>query len=249
MHSTKIYLYHQRHKVILLDTSGAFFNRRYRQVYTKKLIAHRGTDNQILIEFVNQDQKRVDVTGKVFTCRLISSDGEKLLLEKPLEAVNETEGQTKLVLTEQELDNIHPGLISFSIEQVATGDPYEPVYVDDNAGARGKIDVVDSIMPAFTASGILSIPDHGINTTYVSSVLNTEDTDLFTFQIERDNFTGDIVVEGAADLDGQWYTIRTDNLVSASLLTFNIEGYHPYIRFNITEDISNVGAITTILYR
>jgi len=153
MMTSKIYLYHQRHKVILLDTSGEFFSRRFRQVYTKNLTAHRGTDNQILIEFVNQDQKRVDLdpdikagsfvigneytivtvgdtdfiaigaasdtigvvftatgvgagtgtaeateyAGRTFTCRLISHDGDSLLLEKPLDIVNATTGQTKLV--------------------------------------------------------------------------------------------------------------------------------------------------------
>jgi len=246
MQSTKIYLYHQRHRVVLLDTTGDFFSRRYRQVYTKNLTAHKGTDNQILIEFVNQDQKRVDVTDMVFTCRLISHNGEELLLEKPLEIVNPLRGQTKLVLTEQELDTITQQTVGFSVEQVATGKPYEPVFVDDNAGARGNIDIVDSIMPAFTASEILTIPDPGVNTTYVSSELNTNDVDLHTFQFEMDQFSGTVVTEGATDTDGQWYTIDTNIYALRDLNMFNVEGYHPYIRFNITE---TAGTITTITHR
>ncbi len=249
MMSSKIYLFNQRHRVILLDTSGAFFSKRYNQVYTKNLIAHKGTDNQILIEFVNQDQKRVDVTGMQFTCRIISHDGEKLLLEKPLESVNDTEGQTKLVLTEQELDDFQSGLAGFSVEQISTGKPYEPVYVDDSAGARGVIDIRDSIMPAFTLSKTLTIPDHGILTQYVSSLLNTEDTDLHTFQLEMDQYTGVINIEGATDTDDLWYTIQTENLVLADLLVFNINGFHPYLRFNITDDVANTGSITKITHR
>ena len=121
MLSTKIYLYHQRHRVVLLDTTGDYFNRRFTQVYTKNLKAHKGTNNQILIEFVNQDQKRVDVTDKEFTCRLISHNGESVILVKQLEIVNALKGQTKLVLTEQELDNITSGTVGFSVEQVANG--------------------------------------------------------------------------------------------------------------------------------
>lgn len=240
--TTKIFLYHQRHRVILLDTTGAFFSRRYNQVYTKTLIAHRGTDNQILIEFVNQDQKRVDVTDMEFTCRLISHDGNRLLLEKPLTMVNELVGQTKLVLTEQELDTMGPGLVGFSVEQVSTGNPYEPVYVADNAGARGLIDVVDSIMPTFIASEIVTIPTPTTNP-YNSSILNTDATDLHTFQFDMDQFSGDIEVQGAADTDGLWYTIQTESLALSDLHTINVSGYHPYIRFNITEVSGTVDQI------
>jgi hypothetical protein len=215
-------------------------------VYTKNLIAHKGTDNQILLEFVNQDQKRVDVTGLEFTVRLISHSGEELLLEKPLELVNALKGQTKLVLTEQELEPITDRTVGFSVEQVQTGKPYEPVYVDDNAGARGNIDIVDSIMPAFSESEILTIPDYGVNTTYVSSELVTNDVDLHTFQIEMDQFSGTITTEGATDTDGQWYTISTDTLALSDLHMFNVEGYHPYIRFNVNQ---TAGTITTIRHR
>lgn len=247
MMTTKIYLYHQRHRVILLDTSGEYFDRRYRQVYTRDLIAHRGTDNQILIEFLNQDQKRVDITGKEFTCRLISHDGSKLVLEKPLEIVNAERGQSKLVLTEQELDMIAPGEVGFSIEQTADGALYEPVYVDDNSGGRGYIQIVDSIMPAFVASKILTIPDHGVNTTYDSSILNTDDVDLITFQLDLNQFTGSVIVQGASDVDGLWYEIQTEDILTASdLHAFNVEGYHPYIRLNITE---TAGTVEQIQYR
>ena len=232
--TTKIYLYHQRHRVVLLDTSGAYFSRRYRQVYTKNLIAHRGTDNQILIEFVNQDQKRIPITGKEFTCRLISHDGTTLLLEKPLVSVNDLTGQTKLVLTEQELDLIAPGKVSFSVEQTADNALYEPVYVDDNSGARGVIDVVDSIMPSFIDSEVLTIPD-GQTSPYVSSVLNTDDTDLHTFQFVMDQFTGTIETYGATDPTGPWYLIATENIVESDLHDTNVVGYHPYIRFTFTD--------------
>ena len=246
MMSTKIFLYHQRHRVILLDSDDTnIFSRRYNQVYTKNLTAHKGTDNQILIEFVNQDQKRVDVTGMEFTCRLISHNGEELLLEKPLVEVNTLRGQTKLVLTERELDAISQQTVGFSIEQVANG-LYEPVFVDDNAGARGNLDIVDSILPAFTASKILTIPDHGLNTTYVTSILETEAVDLHTFQFDLDQFTGSIEVKGATDVSGPWYNIDTATLTLSDSHVQNVEGFHPYIQFTITE---TAGEVTQIQYR
>jgi len=306
MMTTKIFLYHQQHRVILLDTTDpTIFEKRYNQMYTKNLIAHRGTDNRILISFVNQDQKRVDLRRKTiadtpttagsfvvgseyciettgttdfvavgaitnfkvgtkftatgagtgtgtaslltyadleFTFRLISHDGESLLLEKPLEIVNRAVGQTKLVLTEQELDLIAPGRVGFSVEQTADGALYEPVYVDDNAGARGYIDIVDSIMAAFVASEILTIPQ-GQTPPLVSSTLNTDDTDLLTFQITMSQHSGTILVEGATDTDGNWYEISSTTAVESDIIAITVSGYHPYIRFTFT-DATDVTATT-----
>jgi hypothetical protein len=245
MISTKMYLFHQRHPVILLDTSGEFFNRRYRNVYSHNLKAHRGTDNQILIEFLNQDQKRVDVTGKEFVCRLISHDGEELLLEKSLEMVNAGQGQTKLVLTEQELDNIMPQTVSYSVELIGTS-INEPVFVDESASARGNMEILDSVMPKFVESKILTVPDHGVNTTYVSSILSTDDSQHHTFQLDLDSFSGLISIEGAAESDGQWYTVATESLTMEYHKIIDVVGYHPYLRFTITE---SAGTLIKILYR
>ena len=312
MMTTKAFLYHQRHDVILLDTSGAYFDRRYRQVYTKDLIAHRGTDNQILIQFVNQDQKRVNLTRTVaigdpvpadslvpgqlycitepgdtdwtvvgatpncpsiegtkftatgvgtgtgtatpieakdleFTARLISHDGTGLILEKQLEVINRTQGQTKLVLTEEELDLIAPGKVGFSVEQTADGALYEPVYVDDNAGGRGIIHVYDSIMPSFVASDILTTPEGQPGPSYVTSLVKTLDAPMHTFQVDMDQFVGDILVEGASDIDGLWYTIQTETIATPTdLHMFNVVGYHPYIRLTYTP---TSGSIEEIKYR
>lgn len=249
MMTTFLYLYHQRYRVILLDTSGGVVHtRRYRQVYTKNLKAHRGTDNQILIEFVNQDQKPVDVTGMEFTCRIIDREGENLLLEKLLTPVNEERGQMKLVLIESELDRIHPQEAHFSVERVETGRPYEPVYVDDDAGARGNIEILDSVMPRFVQSSELSIPGVLPAPDYVSSVLETEDQFLTTFVLSLTDFTGDIEVQGATDTDNQWYSIQSFNFThETAFVNFNIDGYHPYIRLSVTNNIT--GAIDKIQYR
>lgn len=244
--TTRMYLYYQRHRVVILDTTGNYFQRRFQQVYTQNLVAHRGSDNQILIEFVNQDQKRVDLTGLTFTCRLISTDGSTMLLEKALVPVNLTVGQTKLVLTSAELDLIGPGKIGFSVEQDEVSGLTKPIFVDDNAGARGIIDVVDSIMPAFVPSKQLTIPAH-VKPSYVTSLLYTNDLNFITFQLNMDQFIGDILVEGALDIDNSWYTIQTEPInVASDIYTFNVTGFHPYIRLSITE-IS--GTITKILYR
>lgn len=294
-YSTRIYLYHQTHRVILLTGCGDVFNRRYQQVYTKTLKAHRGTDNRILFEFVNQDQRPADVIGIEFTFRIISSDGETLLLEKPLEIVNKGKGQARVVLTEEDLDGIRPGLKGFSIEQKyvpfawvpppppnppdpnappvyppipnCTGpgnltgpvDPvnpenfqevdFEPAYVDDQGGGRGQIEILDSIMPAFVESNILTIPDaSGLLNEYDSSIIGMPDKSLSTFQLLTNEFTGTITFQGGSDTDNEWYEILSQQISTThtGILAFNIKGYHPYLRINFT---NASGEVTEIKYR
>ncbi|RLF55895.1 MAG: hypothetical protein DRN27_10145 [Thermoplasmata archaeon] len=266
-------------------------------MYTRNLKAHRGTDNRILFEFVNQDQKPVDVIGIEFTFRMISGNGETLLLEKPLEIVNKGKGQARVVLTEQELDGISPGLKGFSIEQQYVPfawtpieppiDPEDPVaiqpiyppipncsgpynptgptdpvdpdsfqkvefeatYVDDHGGGRGVIEVLDSIMPAFVVSNILTIPDRsGLNNEYNSSIINTDAQAIHTFQLTVDSFTGTITFQGGSDTDNEWYEIVTSNYTNHNgIIGANIDGFHPYLRVNITDNTA--GEITKIIYR
>jgi len=260
------------------------------------LKAHRGTDNRILFEFVNQDQKPLDVVGLEFTFRMISGDGETLLLEKPLEIVNKGRGQARVVLSEQELDSISPGMKGFSIEQEYVDvptvplypvDPEDPVsiqpiyppipnctgpynptgpadpvnpedfekvdfeatYVDDHGGGRGIIEVLDSIMPAFVVSEILTIPDHsGLNNEYNSSIINTTALALHTFQLLADAFTGIITFQGGSDTDNAWYDIQSTDYISKSgPILANIKGFHPYLRINFKDNTT--GEITKILYR
>ena len=247
MQLSQIYLFHQRHRVILLDTSGEFFSRRYNQVYTKNLKAHKGTDNRILIEFVNQDQKPVDVTGMQFILRLISTAGDSLLLQKELLIVNALKGQTNLILTEAELDRINSGTIGFSIEQVAVFN--EPVYVDDNAGARGNLEIIDSILPTFVSSTEVTFPDGQDPVTFVSSLIDTDDSKDATFQIQLTDFIGDITIQGATDVDGLWYDIVTLPFPEATtaLQGMGIPGVHPYLQLSITNNTA--GTIDNVLYR
>ena len=207
----------------------------------------------MLIEFVNQDQKPVDITGLEFTCRIIDREGEYLLLEKHLVPVNALRGQAKLVLTESELDGIHPQIANFSIERTDTLDPdglglYEPVYVDDDAGARGVMEIFDEVMPQFNASGVLTIPETLPTPDYMTSVLETDDQELYTFQLVLDDFVGNIEAQGGSIIDDTWYSIDSFAFTNETgPAIFNIVGYHPYIRLAITNNTN--GSITSIQYR
>jgi len=212
-------------------------------VYAKNLKAHKGTENRILIEMVNQDQKPVPITDMVFLFRLISND-EVLLLEKELVIVNDLKGQAVLTLTAQELDQMESETMGYSIEQVANIN--EPMFVDDNAGARGWIEITDSIMPKFTASTELSIPDQ-TGESYTSSIIETDDIYMHTFQLSLEEFTGTLTFQGATDTN-YWYDIQDQQFIDSSETSgININGYHPYIRIQVTDNTA--GTIRTVLFR
>jgi hypothetical protein len=96
MYSTTVYLYQQKQQVLLPDTSGAYFQRRWQPVYAKKLKVNLGVDNVILFEFINQDQKPVNISGSTITFRMISTDGNELLVAKDLNVLSATHGRAKL---------------------------------------------------------------------------------------------------------------------------------------------------------
>jgi len=261
MYSTTAYLYQQIQPVILVDITGAYFDRRWNPVYAKNLKLNLGVDNVILFQFQNQDQKPVNITGSTFTFRIISQNGEDLLFAKELVSLSNTLGRAKVTVTAEETQHFQAQPANWSIE-VSSGVLNQAVLTDDNCSARGTIDIVDSIFPAFVASQVLTIPSQApSNSIYYTSTVTTDGAPLTTFQLDSADFTGNVAVQAATDATAntiEWYGVdfedlKTGNTVSTLTLTdsverlgINVAGYHPYIRLQL--DISN-GNIDLITYR
>lgn len=250
MYSTAAYLYDQKQDVLLLDTSGSYFTARWRPVYSKKLSLNKGVDNNILFTFLNQDQKPVNITGRTFTFRAISQDGSEELFAKDLTLVSATKGQSKLTVTSQELDSIEAQPANYSLEYYdSTSGQYRPVFVDDNAGARSMLSIVDSVYPQFTASTTVTVPDQapGTGPLYTSTVFDNMGPTV-TYQFQTSGFTGNVQIQGASDTDGDWYNIGSAIAFSASTGTSytNVTGFHPLMRLGIN---TTIGTITDIKYR
>lgn len=248
MYSTTVYLVQQRHQVVLVDIDGEAFDRRYRPVYARKLTANKGVDNVILFEFVNQDQKPVNITGSTLLFRIISQDGRELFYTTEMVILNAQFGRAKVTIGRDELAHMDAQPASWSIERIS-GDLKEPVYVDDYAGARGYIDVVDSVYPQFTPSGTMTIPTHGYvdvgnpNRVHTSEIYSN-DRSLVTFQLDFDRFTGNIKAQGSDTLLGPWYDIdqqyEYDNTSTRDHI--NVQGRHGWLRFEINQYGANATA-------
>ena len=141
-----------------MDTSaGETFIYRYDPVYAKVLTINKGVDNVLLFEFINQQEKPVNITGSSFLFRVISTEGERLLLEKDMVILNGPTGRAKVTLTSAELLEVLAQPASYSIQR-NSGNLIEAVFVDAQAGARAPVNIVDSILPQYVPSAPLTIP-------------------------------------------------------------------------------------------
>jgi hypothetical protein len=158
MYSTTAYLYQQITRVLLVDTSGGYFTARYDPVYAKTLTINKGVDNVLLFEFINQDQKPVNITGSTFVFRLIDQAGGQLLLAKDMETLSASTGRVKVVLNSSDTINIQSQPASYSIQRAA-GDYVQAVYTGADSAARADCNIVDSVFPSFIPSAECTVPD------------------------------------------------------------------------------------------
>jgi len=230
--------------------------------YAKPLTLHRGVDNQIQFQFLNQEQKPVDITGKTITCRVLNADGTAVLINKALTLQLPLTGICALQLNAAEVEDIPAQKAYYSLE-IPVGSFDYPVFVDQNAGARGDMNIVDSVLPSFVPSANITIPtgqpfpnlDQNNNidnalpnaNTYYSSVINTQDNPILTIQTSLVEFNGDVTVLGSTQPDTEWYPITTDTYANTTdTYGYTIRGFHPFVKM---EFISNTGAVTNILAR
>lgn len=260
---TNVYLFNQRQLVVLLQQQPGIATRRYEKVYSKNLTVSRGVDNILEFAFINQDQKPVNISDKEITCRILNADGTRILLQKTLTPILPLTGITSLQLSIADLEPITEQYCYYSLE-IPVGTFDYPVFVDSQGGARGVINIVDSVLPGFIQSENVVIPSHPqpdkivddqnpevqpINDTgsktYYSSVIGTVDSPVLTLQLYLDKFTGNIQFEGSTLGDFAFYYQigpTKDYLNETDTKGFTLEGFHPYVRVKI----KNYGTPPTI---
>lgn len=248
MYSTSVYYYIPRQIVVLYIGNSP---RRYQTVYAKNLTLHRGVDNKLQFQFINQEEKTVNVTDKEITFRLISYDGKTILLSKTLTELLPVTGIVQLELSSSDLENIDPQNAYYSLE-IPVDNFDLPVFVDSNSGARGKISIVDSVFPSYVHSMEVTVPSHSVPNplnpvTFYSSQISTGENPVITIQTEYANYSGSMEVLGSTT-GSDWYTIVDPLLFDEATENdyVNLDGFHPYIKMKF---ISTGGTVDKILAR
>ena len=264
-YTTSVYTYTVRQVVVVLSGTSP---RKYMPVYSKPLTLNKGVDNQLQFQFLNQEQKPVDLSSIAannlqISFRAINSDGTELLLRKALTPVLDVNGIFVLNTTSADIENIESQKCYYSLEW-PSGNLNLPVFVDSKAGARGDLNIVDSILPSFVTSQTVTIPSDQpfpANTananseavTYYSSVINTQDSPVLTTSVDYANYVGNVTLQGSTLVDNDFYDINqyrygnaANGTVQSGTIGYTINGYHPFIKIKFE---SNVGNIVTVLAR
>jgi len=238
-------------------------------VYSYNLKAHKGVDTTLLFQFLNQDQKPINLGSTVFTFRILSREGDELLLSKDLTITNVEKGKAKIVLSGSDLDNIESQRAHYSIER-SFNSLFDPTFMDDDANARGNLEILDSVYPKFVDSVNVTVPDlfnfsrPPRSDPIVTSQVETKDQLLHTFQVDITDFVGALQLQGSV-VGGsnplEWYDIVPDVGSSATIFSttttsnnyYNITGTHPFLRIKIEGTPTSIspieGTIDKILYR
>jgi hypothetical protein len=264
-YTTSVYTYTVRQIVVVLSGTSP---RKYMPVYSKQLTLNKGVDNQLQFQFLNQEQKPVDLSAiatanQQISFRAINSDGTEILFRKALTPVLDINGIFVLNTSAAEIENIASQQAYYSLEW-PSGNLNLPVFVDSKAGARGDLNIVDSVLPSFVPSETVTIPDsqalpsananaNSNSVTYYSSVIGTQDNPVLTTSIDYANYVGNLTLQGSTLVDADFYDINSYQYGNAAngnsesgTIGYTITGYHPYIRLKFD---SNVGNIVTILAR
>ncbi len=255
MYATSVFVYTQRQTVVLLIGNSP---RKYMPVYAKPLTLNKGVDNRIQFQFLNQEQKPVDITGKSITCRILNYTGTEVLLRKALDLDFALTGIASLKLNAADIEGIDAQRAYYSLE-IPVGEFDYPVFVDSNAGARGDMNIVNSVLPSFVPSQTVTIPtgqafpnisnsSGNTNLVYDTSIINTQSNPVLTIQTRYDEYYGNVAILGSSIVDGDFYVIQADDDLANVTETrgYTIHGYHPFVKVEFT---SNSGAVTNILAR
>jgi len=158
MYSTQVYLYQQITEVLLIDTAdGETFTYRYNPVYAKTLTINLAVDNVLLFQFVNQEEKPVNITNGNLVFRLLNQAGTEILLQEPMVILNAALGRAKVTIPSTHLTDIVAQPASYSIT-FQNSPLIQPVFTDAQSGSRAPVNIVNSVLPQFLPSVPLTIP-------------------------------------------------------------------------------------------
>lgn len=257
--ATAVYLFTPRIPVIVYTDDAAIAQRRFVMPYAKELLVNRGVDNRFQFTVLNQDEKPVNITNQEITFRLLSYTGSQQLLAKTLVNKFGYTGIAEVTVTATELELVDTQLCYYSLEIRPTGSvsPGVAAFTDAQGGARGTVRIVNSVLPRFVPSLMVTIPDSDNSETRYSSVIASQDWPYTTIQAKLSDYSGTIQIQGTAEdpisstATRMWYDIgdiRNYSQASDSVWWF-IEGYHPYVRLAYTPEVNTTGTIASVLAR
>jgi hypothetical protein len=139
----KSYLYDNKILVQVLDDDPTI-KTRYRVVYSKTLKVYKDIDNQITVEFKNNDQKAANLTSRTFTLNVTDPGSNVAIWSSGITVANATLAIGTVTLDTANVANLTLQRYNYTISYTY-GNLTLPTYTDDNWGASGQMEVISNV--------------------------------------------------------------------------------------------------------
>ncbi len=271
-----VYLYSNILNLILdMDTLTKGVNN---SMYQRDLTIQKGLKNQIKIQFKNSDQKKIRIyNSQTFIFSMFDSVNNRLLIEKPLEildnATTSTKGLALLTLTESDTLFLEKSSYSFMVKLKDDENSFIPTYANTYYGVHGTLHLENKGFPTLIDSISITSFNKVYNDTiqkyefksgniYASPEYSTNS--LHTMAIYMTHYKGMVFVDATLDnspgINSNYSTIVSRNYTDfTGIDPINFNGIYSFIRIRYIPDSapgeSNndnpayYGAVDKILYR
>jgi hypothetical protein len=187
-------------------------------VYNHNLKIYRSTDNQLEFQVKNGDQKATNIVGTTVVFNLFNHETQSLLLSRDCQTLSNVSGNVRVILTEQDLLDLEPGLYSYSLVQELREEDIDsytviskkPLYIDEQFGAVATIEVSGDVQGGLRSSTTVKEFKYtnpaalGESQTpyFTSSIIDarphtTNPQSLHTFQFYFEDFDGTVTIQGS----------------------------------------------------
>ena len=192
----------------------ALFPTRWNIVYQNRIKIYQGVDNVLTIDVKNTDQKRIDISDMNLEMIVTTTAGE-LITTVTLDPMTTT-GLALATISEDDLINLEPQFLSFSIYRINDDLTKTILYADTQFGAKGNIELVGTVMSVDTPPREITrfieitnpaiLPPPWIQVTYSDAVeiiqpnlLDVAENDSISFDFFFKNLDADVTVQFTKD--------------------------------------------------
>ena len=253
----QIYSYLYRNQLdIFTNYNQSWTQERYRKVYNRNTKIYRNVDNVLDFQFRTGDEKAVNLGNTSVVFNMVGRETQDLILQKDCTAVDASIGRFQLTITETEMRDIEQGSYDFSLvaetRTQVDSTTYEvtsnrALYLDDNFGAIGTIEVAGNITgtvrPSLEITAFKEVNPAAVGeedpSRYESGIIDGDPLinragSTHTFQYYLTNYTGEVKIQGSLDEGASpynWSDLETVNHAEdTGSYYINITGKYNWLR-------------------
>lgn len=246
---------------IVVHSDGIYVDNR--PMNNKKLIAHKGINNEILFNIRDRDRKLQNVFSDVLMATLINPSTKRRVFYRLLEHTSDV-GKVKLTLENSDLQSVDAGIYTMYVSRTDQDGIEHPVFTNQNNAVKFDIEITDQLgmEPVETQVGntftqTASVDAGDSANIFVSSAFSGNQdrnfqTALHTIAIYPDAYTGNITVQGSCvegtpendDASIDWFDLETLTLTSESnIINKNYQVNSNWIRLIHTPSSGNISQV------